>query len=296
MKFKVVGIGEVLWDLLPEGKQKGGAPANFACHASALGAQAHVISRVGADLLGRELIRQLESHGVITEGVGIDKTLPTGTVSVAVDARGEPCYTIHDPVAWDALTNDASALRVVAEADAICFGTLAQRHEPSRSEIRALVQAAPRSALRILDVNLRQQFFSEPLIAEALELANVLKLNATELPVLCRMFSLMGEERSQLAQLAERYRLRAIAYTRGGEGALVLADGKWSDHPGVPAKVQDTIGAGDSFTAAMALGLLAGWSAVEVNQRANEVAAHVASCRGATPALPESIRADFRDL
>lgn len=293
MKLKIVGLGEVLWDMLPGGKQMGGAPANFACHAAALGADARIVSRVGDDDLGRELIGRLKSLGLPTDGVEIDPAAPTSTVSVKVDAAGQPQFTIHEGVAWDRLTASETALSAVAAANAICFGSLAQRSEPARASIQKLVQASRANALRIFDINLRQHYFSREVIEQSLRLANVLKVNETELPVLAEMFSLGGGERAQIEALAQSFQLRAVAFTRGGRGSLLHADGRWSAHPGVPVKVADTVGAGDSFTAAMTLGLLRGWDLDLINRRANELAAHVASCPGATPPLPETIRSYF---
>ena len=296
MSFKLVGIGEVLWDLLPGGRQLGGAPANFTYHARALGADARIISRIGHDELGREALDRLTKLGVPTDCIEVDRTLPTGTVGVEVAADGQPQFTIHEHVAWDALSGEPAGRLAVAAADAICFGTLAQRSEPARSSIISLVAAARPKALRIFDVNLRQNYFSSRLINESIAFADVLKLNETELPQLATMFDLTGDERSQIRQLAERNLLRVVAYTRGGRGSLLFAEGRWSEHPGFPTKVADTIGAGDSFTAAMTLGLLAGWPLDEIHLRASEVAAYVCSQPGATPVLPERLRAPFLAL
>ena len=295
MTFKLVGVGEVLWDLLPDGRQLGGAPANFAYHARALGADARVISRVGKDPLGEELVERLNCLGVPTDCLAVDDTRPTGTVSVEVAPNGEPHFTIHQDVAWDNLSLTRTASLAVAAANAVCFGTLAQRSDPARSTIRALLQATPPVCLRVVDVNLRQHFYSRAVIEESLARANVLKVTESELPILAEMFALRGDERAQMSQLAQRHQLRAVAYTRGASGSLLLADGRWSDHPGVPARVVDTVGAGDSFTAAMVLGLLVGWDLDKINRHANALAAHVASCAGATPALPDHFKAAFRD-
>ena len=291
--LKLVGIGEVLWDLLPGGRQLGGAPANFAYHARALGSEARIISRVGKDANGRDILEQLRKLGVPTDCIELDRDAPTGTVSVEVASDGQPRFTIHENVAWDRLTGEEAGRRAVAEADAVCFGTLAQRSETSRRAIRALLQTASPESLRILDVNLRQQFYSPELIAESLALANVLKVNDTELPRLAEMFGLTGDERSQISQLIGRHQFRAVALTRGGHGSLLFADGRWSDHPGTPTTVVDTVGAGDSFTAAMTLGLLAGWELDLVNARANAIAAYVCSFPGATPPLPTHLREPF---
>jgi len=231
VKFNLVGLGEVLWDLLPGGRQMGGAPANFACHARALGAEARLISRVGNDDLGHEIIARLDTLGVGTDGIAVDALHPTGMVSVELDG-GQPRYLIHEDVAWDFIEATPAALAAVSAADAVCFGTLAQRREPSRSTIISLVADAPPPALRILDVNLRQHYFSERLINESLAFANVLKLNDAELPQLAAFVDLSGDERSQIRQLAERNLLRVVACTRGERGSLLY----WRDAgPSIPA-------------------------------------------------------------
>jgi fructokinase len=294
MKYKVFGIGEVLWDLLPSGRQLGGAPANFAYHARALGADGRVISRVGDDALGRDILERLKKLGVPTDRVTVDPTHPTGTVAVTLAPDGQPCYTINEGVAWDNLMPDLGILASIADADALCFGTLAQRCEPSRSTIRQLVAHAPRTAIRVFDVNLRQNFYSRELLDASARLSNVVKLNDGELPIVSRLLGFRGSPRDQMTALLEHYQLRMIACTRGSEGSALFDGRNWCDVPGLPAKVVDTIGAGDSFTAAMTLGLLAGWSIENLGRVANEVAAYVCSCAGATPPLPEHLRAPFQ--
>jgi fructokinase len=295
MSFKIVGIGEVLWDMLPAGHQLGGAPANFTYHASALGAETRLISRVGNDALGREALARLRQLGVPTECVELDAQLPTGTVGVTVTTDGQPHYQIHKHVAWDALRGEAAGRAAVASADALCFGSLAQRSEPSRSTILSLVAATPVTALRVFDINLRQHYYTRDVIEKSLALANVLKVNDAELPRLAEMFSLTGDARSQIQQLVERHSLRAVACTRGGSGSLLFNDARWSDHPGIATQVVDTVGAGDSFTAAMTLGLLAGWDLDRINDHASRVAAFVCSSAGATPPLPKTLRSLFAD-
>jgi len=293
MSFKVVGIGEVLWDLLPSGKQLGGAPANFAYHAAALGAEGRIVSRVGRDANGRELIQRLTQLSLGTDCIEIDSTAPTGTVSVEVAPDGQPHFTIRENVAWDHIAGEAAARRAVAEANAVCFGTLAQRSETSQASIRRLLSLAASEALRVFDVNLRQHFYSRELIEQSLALANVLKVNEGELPRLAEMLDIGGDARAQMSGLAARYPLQVVACTRGAHGSLLLASGRWSDHPGVPAKVVDTVGAGDAFTAAMTLGFLSGWDLDDINHHANHIASFVASCRGGTPELPQQLRAPF---
>lgn len=286
---KVAGIGEVLWDLLPAGPQLGGAPANFAYHARALGADSSVISRIGNDPLGADVLARFHSMGLPVETIQRDDQAETGTVVVVLNAEGLPEYTIKEGVAWDRLVKTTEALAVVKAADAVCFGTLAQRTTYSRETIQHLVASASRSSLRVLDLNLRQHYHSTELIEASLRLANVLKLNDDELNFVGAMFGLKGDARSRLSQLAQRHSLRLAACTRGGQGSLLFSEGRWSECVGVPAQVVDTVGAGDAFTAAMVMGLLAGWSLDEVNLRANEVAAYVASCAGATPPLPRHL-------
>lgn len=293
MSRRVLGVGEVLWDLLPGGAQLGGAPANFACHARALGADAAVVTRVGRDARGREILDRLQALGLPSSLVQVDETRPTGTVSVELEGDGVPRFTIHEGVAWDSLLAPEPALAAAGGADAVCFGSLAQRHEPARSSVQALVAATPAAALRIFDVNLRQQHYSREVVEQSLRLANVLKLNDGELPVLASLFGLDGEAEAQLDALARRFELRLVALTRGGHGSLLRGDAGSSEHPGVPAQVEDTVGAGDAFTAALAMGLLLGWPLDEVNARANEVAAHVCTFAGATPPLPGPLTAAF---
>ncbi len=293
MSHKVFGIGEILWDLLPSGLQMGGAPTNFTCHAHALGADAGIISRVGEDDLGREICVRLQALGVSVSGVGTDATHSTGTVSVELDGAGQARYTIHENVAWDHLQASPTLLAAMQQADAVCFGSLAQRSAESRKAIRQLVEATPAAALRVFDINLRQKFYSEELLDASFALANVVKLNDVELGIVSHIFKLGDTPETQMAALLDRWHLRAVACTRGAHGSLLFDGASWSDQAGLPAEVSDTIGAGDSFTAAMTIGLLRGWSLEKIGSTANEVAAFVCSCAGATPALPERLRAPF---
>jgi len=292
MNFNVIGVGEVLWDLLLTGPQLGGAPANFAYHAHALGAQAQVITRVGKDNYGREIIRRFHEMGLPETTIQIDDMVPTGTAKVALSGAGLAHFTIQENVAWDFIAVTDEAVAVARRADAICFGSLAQRCEPSRNTIQHLVAATPPDALRVFDINLRQQFYSRDLIEESLQLANVLKLNDDELPTLAAMFHLTGSAEDQIGQLAETFRLRLLALTRGPNGSLLYQkdndnnEVRWSDCPSRPVKVVDTVGAGDSFTAAMVLGLLRKMDLDEINTIANEVARYVCSQPGATPTMP----------
>jgi fructokinase len=290
MPDTILALGEVLWDMLPSGKQLGGAPANFTFQCRNLGANARLVTRIGRDDLGRDVVNGFRSGGLPTDTVQVDPDFPTGTVDVSLSADGQPLYTIRAGAAWDRIEADPIAIRHAASADAVCFGTLAQREEPSRRSIRALVQAARSGALRMFDVNLRAPFVDQDVIEGSLNLANALKLNDQELPILAAMFDLPAEPRTAMAGLARRFDLTLVALTRGSNGSLLLADGIWSDHPGVPAEVLDTVGAGDAFTAALVVGRLAGRSLDAINQHANAVAAFVCSRPGGSPALPDGLK------
>ena len=283
----------MLWDLLPTGTQLGGAPANFAYHAHALGAEALVVSRVGNDAPGREILDRLSSLGLRTDGITTDSSAPTGTVTVALDPEGQPTFTIHENVAWDFIEAGGGVLREATRAGAICFGTLAQRHPVARSAIRAVLDAAPPTALRIFDINLRQHFWSRELIVESLQSADVLKLNNEELPTLARLLGLAGDESSLLKQLAARFELKAVALTKGAKGSSLLAADELVNCPGSRIAIADTVGAGDSYTAALALGLLAGHEAGRIIEFAHLVADYVCTQPGATPPMPAYLRHQF---
>jgi fructokinase len=290
MSCKILAVGEVLWDLLPTGMQLGGAPANFTFHCRSLGAHARLVTRVGDDAFGRLVLERFRLLGLPTETVQIDPFRPTGTVAVTLATDGQPRFTIHEHVAWDRITATDRDLAEARAADAICFGSLAQRSQPAREAIRALVLNARPEALRVFDVNLRPPFVDRGVIADSLELADVLKLNDQELPELATMFGLPAGVREAMEELARRFGLSMVALTRGAGGSLLLAGGRWSDHPGKPAEVCDTIGAGDAFTAALTVGLLAVRPLEEINRHANEVAAFVCSRPGGTPALPDALK------
>jgi fructokinase len=281
MTFKVIGVGEVLWDLLPTGSQLGGAPANFACHARALGAQAAVVTRVGNDSFGRTILQRFEQMGITDGTVQVDDEAPTGSVTVALSDDGIAHFTIHENVAWDRLAVTPEGLNAVREADAICFGSLAQRSDPARTSVQRLVTAAQPGALRVFDINLRQNYFSGEIIEQSLRLANVLKLNDGELSILAQLFGLAGSP--------GKFELRLVALTRGPAGSLLFQAGQWSDRLSIPVEVVDTVGAGDAFTAALVLGLLQKKELDEINALASEVARYVCSCAGATPPLPKTI-------
>lgn len=294
MNYNVIGIGEVLWDLLPRGAQMGGAPANFAYHAQSLGARAGVVTRVGSDQLGRDICQRLEAMGMPLDLVQVDERAPTGTVSVELEGDGVPRFTIHEQVAWDNLQPTGAANQAVDAADAICFGSLAQRGESSRRAIhRLLSRPTSPAALRIFDINLRQHFYSREVVHESLRLANVLKLNDAELPVVAEMLGLQGGTETRVTALARQFDLQLVALTCGPQGSLLCQAGRWSQCRPRPVQVIDTVGAGDAFTAALAMGLLLGMDLDDINFAANEVARHVCACAGATPPLTDELRRLF---
>ena len=281
----IVGLGEILWDVFPDGPRFGGAPANFACHVAALGGNSQIVSAVGRDKLGEKALAELGNRHVGTRGVHRDEDRPTGIVTVSLDADGHASYEFAADTAWDALPWSGELARLAARTSAVCFGTLGQRSQPSRETIRRFVSATPSTALRIFDVNLRPPFVNDSVILESLALTNVLKLNDEELPAVAALCDLSGSEVEVLRELADRFALRAVALTRGPDGAVLVRDGQVSEHPGVAAEVVDTVGAGDAFTAALALGLLDGSDLEAINQHACQLAAFVCSQSGATPRL-----------
>ncbi|MDP4776540.1 MAG: carbohydrate kinase [Opitutales bacterium] len=287
-KYAVCGIGELLWDVFPSHKRVGGAPANFAYHAQQLGAKSWPVSCIGADPLGEELREHLKEVGVDDCYVKESVTYLTGTVDVVLRS-GKPSYDIHENVAWDHIPFTEDLQRLAGKLDAVCFGSLSQRWQESRQSIHSFLDAMPAHALKIFDVNLRQSFYSKLLIRRSLELANVLKLSDEELPVMLDMFDLEGGPDDQLRQLLELFDLRLVAYTRGAQGSLLVGVDAMHDFPGRESEVVDTVGAGDSFTAALCMGLLHGWPLSEVNLFANKVADYVCSQLGATPKLPTEL-------
>jgi fructokinase len=286
-KFVVVGVGELLWDLLPAGKQLGGAPANFAYITSLLGDRGIPASRLGMDSLGSEAAHRLGELGLPMEFVQKDLQHPTGTVLVEVDDAGQPRFEIAEPVAWDFLAWTPEWQALAQQADAISFGSLAQRSIKSRDTIVKFLHSTRPSALRIFDVNLRQQFFTAQIIAESMRLASIVKLNHEELPEILRILGLEHDSEEQSARLLLSSRnLKLVCVTRGTNGSLLVSADECSDHPGFTVKVADTVGAGDAFTAALVHGYLRGQPLVHINEAANRVGAWVASRSGATPSLP----------
>ena len=280
----VVGLGEVLWDLFPEGKQLGGAPANFAYITNLLGDRGIIASRVGHDALGSEIQERLGTLGLEASYLQSDSARPTGTVRVRVDQDGQARFEITDMVAWDFLEWTPAWESLAQQADAICFGSLAQRSPASRETIHKFLGAARPGTARIFDVNLRQAFYSAKVLSESLKFADIAKLNAEELP---RVVELLGiphhGEQPSAERLRFAYGLKLVCVTRGAQGSLLVSEFERHEHPGFRVQVADTVGAGDAFTAALVHHFLRGAGLAAMNEAANRIGAWVASCVGATP-------------
>ena len=289
----VVGIGEILWDVFPDGPRFGGAPANFACSVAELARDridVYTAGGIGADDLGRRAIEALHLHGVDTSCVAmVDR--PTGQVLVELDAAGGASYAFAADAAWDNVAWSDELQQLAARADAVCFSTLGQRSEISRQTVQRFLRATPAKCLRVLDINLRPPFWNEAIVLQSLQLANVLKLNDAELSVLADVLGWRGADHELLQQLVDRFSLQMVALTRGSAGALLLSEsGERSDLPGQPTVVVDTVGAGDSFAAALVVGLLSGLPLATINAWGNRVAAFVSSQPGATPHFPDHLQ------
>jgi len=287
-RYKIVGLGEVLWDMLPGGKQLGGAPANFAYMASLLGDEGIVASRVGSDQLGQETLRKVTELGLNTQFLQLDPQQPTGTARVNVDADGQPVFLITEPAAWDFLEWNSEWQILAHQTDIVCFGTLAQRSSQSRDTIQKFLRAVPNTGLRVWDMNLRQEYFSAEILEESFKLSQVVKLNHEELPTAIRLLGLkFGSEEDAARRLLDLYGLKLVCVTRGARGSLLISPSETASHPGFQVKVVDTVGAGDAFTACLAHHFARGVPLVQINESANRFAAWVASQPGATPPRDE---------
>ena len=289
MQPLAVGIGEVLWDVFPGGRRLGGAPANFAFHVSRLGCRGAVASRVGDDLLGREALARLDALGVDRSRIQMDPALPTGTVTVSVDAQGLPAYTIESGVAWEALQCPDTLSSLAPEADAICFGTLASRGERTLATVKRFLEAASPRCLRIFDVNFRLPLPPPERVRALLERCDVLKVNADELPQVAAMCGVAGEP---VAGLWAQFNLKLLAVTLGDRGSLLCTAKERREEPGLSVQVVDTVGAGDAFTAALAAGLMEGADLRTIHRRAARLSAFVCTQEGATPETGAFIRND----
>lgn len=283
MKPIVIGIGEYLWDVLPTGKKAGGAPVNFAYHASQHGTEGWAISAIGKDELGDELLEVTAAHKINAEVSRVD--YPTGTVQVTL-CNGQPNYEICEGVAWDYIPLTEESINLAKKAKAISFGTLAQRHEVSRETTRTLVQAAPADALKVYDINLRQHFWSKELIEASLEMANIFKINDEELETLKPVFGLEEMDTDQACRyFMEKFSLNMLVLTAGDKFSSIYYGNEKSTIETPRVEVVDAVGAGDAFSGSLIGSLLSGKSIKEAHKAAVETAAYVCTQAGAwTPA------------
>jgi fructokinase len=279
----VIGIGELLWDELPDGKKLGGAPCNFVYHAQYLGAEAYVFSALGNDEDGHEIVRQLETKRLSTQLIQMNGK-PTSTVSISLDRKGVPTYVIHEDVAWDYLQIAADITDKMKVADIVCFGSLAQRSKTSHDTILTLLSSCKHDALVVFDINLRQHYYTKNLIEESLKRCNVLKMNEDELQILTDIFQLeSGSEEDRMAQLMAAYHLKLIICTKGAVGSTLMTPSQKSYLETPVVEVKDTVGAGDSFTAATMIGFFNNDSLPEILKKAVELSSFVCTQEGAMP-------------
>ena len=287
----IVGMGEALWDCLPEGKKIGGAPANFAYHASQFGFDSRVVSAVGADADGDEILDVFARKGLRTQ---IERVpYPTGTVQVTLDDEGVPCYEIKEGVAWDNIPFTDELKRLALSTRAVCFGSLAQRNEVSRATINRFLDTMPDidGQLKIFDINLRQDFYSKEVLRESFHRCNVLKINDEELVTISRMFGYPGIDlQDKCWILLAKYNLKMLILTCGVNGSYVFTPGEISFVETPKVEVADTVGAGDSFTATFVAAILKGKPVAEAHKLAVEVSAYVCTQNGAMPELPARLK------
>lgn len=288
MKQSVIGIGEALFDMLPEGKKLGGAPANFAYHVSQFGIDSCAVSAIGNDELGKELVAELNTHHLNHQIETVD--YPTGTVQVSLDTNGIPAYEIKEGVAWDNIPFTPAIEEKAKNCTAVCFGSLAQRNEVTRNTIHRFLDIMPNEEGRykVFDINLRQGFFTKDIITESIKRCNILKINDEELITISRLFGYPGidlQNKSWL--LLVKYNLKMLILTCGVNGSYVFTPGAVSFIDTPKVEVADTVGAGDSFTGAFVASLLRGKSIREAHELAVKVSAYVCTQNGAMPVLPD---------
>lgn len=280
-KSEILCVGEVLWDSLPAGLFLGGSPFNVACHLRAAGLPVSMVSRVGSDRLGDEVIRRATRYGIGIDLIQVDETLPTGFVRVTVDNAGDSTFDILGPAAWDAIAPDDALLARAADARAIIYGTLAQRNVVTRRTIEKLWAT---DALMIYDVNLRPPHTDREIVRRSLERADVVKVNHHEMITLAKWFGLPSSGQPAASALSEKFDCAIVCLTRGRDGAGMWRDGAWTDHPGFEVEVRDTVGAGDAFLAVLLAGIFAGTESRALLTNANLIGAYMATQAGAVPA------------
>src|ERR1700676_184009 len=283
--YLTIGLGDLLWDLFPEGKQLGGAPANFAYMTSLLGDEGIVVSRVGTDALGRGAGRRLERLGVRASHLQLDRDHPTGTVKVSVDPAGQPTLQIAESVALAFFEWTPEWRALAQRADAVCFGSLAHRSSQSRATVRAFLKAVRPGTTRVFDVNLRQSFYDADTLSESAKLADIMKVNTDELAIVAKLLRIpfIYDEMRAANWLRDILGLKLMCITRGAKGSLIVSADETSEHAGYRIHVADTVGAGDAFTAALVYHYLRHASVPTLNEAANRMGAWVSSQIGATP-------------
>lgn len=288
MKKIVVGLGEALWDCLPTGSKLGGAPANFAYHASQFGLEAYAVSAIGNDALGDQTVEELKEKHL--KHILPVVPYPTGTVQVELDAEGVPTYDIKQNVAWDNIPFTPEMESLAQRTDCVCFGSLAQRSEVSRETIYRFLQSTKKDCLKIFDINLRQNFYTKEIIQNALKACNILKINDEELVTIGRLYGYPGLDMENKCWLIlGKYNLKMLVLTCGTNGSYVFAADHMSFQPTPKVEVADTVGAGDSFTGAFAAAILSGLPISDAHKLAVEVSAYVCTQLGAMPELPKSL-------
>jgi fructokinase len=290
MKRYIVGLGEALWDVLPEGKKLGGAPANFAYHAGQFGLDTIAISALGEDSLATETIDALREHGL--NYLMPHVPYPTGTVQVTLTGDGIPTYDIKEGVAWDNIPYTDEMAEIAKNARAVCFGSLAQRNKVSRENIRKFLADTPADCLKICDINLRQQFYSKEVLEDSFRLCNILKINDEELVVVNRMFGYEGLDMRQTCEkMVQDYGLKMLVLTCGTNGSYVFTDDGLTSFQETPkVEVADTVGAGDSFTGSFCACILNGKPVQEAHKTAVQVSAFVCTQNGAMPIIPDKLK------
>ncbi len=289
MKRYIVGLGEALWDVLPEGKKLGGAPANFAYHAAQFGLDTIAISALGEDKLAEETIEALKEHNLNYLMPRVP--YPTGTVQVTLTGDGIPTYDIKENVAWDNIPLTDEMLEIAKNARAVCFGSLAQRNVVSRENIHKFIDATPKDCVKIFDINLRQQFYTKEVIKESLKRCNILKINDEELVLIGRMFGYPGLDiENKCWLILGKYNLDMLVLTCGTNGSYVFTPGQMSFQETPKVEVADTVGAGDSFTGSFVGSILNGKPVPEAHKIAVHVSAFVCTQNGAMPVVPDRLK------
>ena len=284
----IVGFGEALWDVFPEGRKIGGAPANFAYHVAQWGLDSCTVSAIGKDDLGDDIVRKFDENGLKYRLERVD--FPTGVVQVTLDENKVPSYNIKEGVAWDNIPMTPELETLARNCSAVCFGSLAQRSSVSRATINAFVDLMPEDSLKIFDINLRQHYFNEEIVCNSMNKADILKINDEEIIVVAEMLNITGKSQKEICEvLLDRFALKMVILTCGDKGSYVLTaqESSWVDTPKV--NVVSTVGAGDSFTGTFIASILLGKTIRQAHEAAVRVSAYVCTCQGAMPAIPQDL-------